>query len=90
MNLRSPSKSPIFFDKLMLYEGYLLFGIFFLFIIYISIVNVKRVIESLAMLPTFGLLLYICFIIVLAGAQSGGISDSLGAQAELRDLNNRD
>ncbi len=85
-----PVEKPDFFDKLMLYEGYLLFGIFFLFIIYISIVNVKRVIESLAMLPTFGLLLYICFIIVLAGAQSGGISDSLGAQAELRDLNNRD
>ncbi len=85
-----PVEKPDFFDKLVPYASCLLLGAIFLCLIYNSIVNVERVIESLAMLPTFGLLLYICFIIVLAGAQSGGISDSLGAQAELRDLNNRD
>ena len=84
-----PVEKPDFFDKLVLYESYLLLGVFFLFSIYASIVNVERVIEALKFLSVLGSILYIFFII---GLQIGGIgiSDSLGAQAELRDFNNRD
>ena len=84
-----PVEKPDFFDKLVLYEGYLLLGVFFLFSIYASIVNVERVIEALKFLSVLGSILYIFFII---GPQIGGIgiSDSLSAQAELRDFNNRD
>ncbi|HAW34426.1 MAG TPA: hypothetical protein DCX19_07405 [Alphaproteobacteria bacterium] len=62
----------------------------FLYAVYTSIVNVERVIESLATLSTCGSILYISFIIGFAGVGSGGISDSLSAQAELRDFNNGD
>ena len=84
-----PVEKPDFFDKLVLYESYLLLGVFFLFSIYASIVNVERVIEALKFLSVLGSILYIFFII---GPQIGGIgiSDSLSAQAELRDFNNRD
>ncbi len=83
-----PVEKPDFFDKLVFYEGCLIFGGVFLCAIYTSIVNVERVIEFLATLPMFGSILYIGFLISFAG--SGGASDSLGAQAELRDFNNRD
>lgn len=84
-----PVEKPDFFDKLVLYEYYLLLGVFFLFSIYASIVNVERVIEALKFLSVLGSILYIFFII---GPQIGGIgiSDSLSAQAELRDFNNSD
>lgn len=85
-----PVEKPDFFDKLVFYEGCLLFGGMFLYAVYTSIVNVERVIESLATLSTCGSILYISFIIGFAGVGSGGISDSLSAQAELRDFNNGD
>lgn len=94
-----PAEKPDFFDKLVFYEGCLLFGGVFLHAVYTSIVNVERVIEFLVSLPIGGSILYISviiadfiiFIIGLAGAESGGgISDSLSAQAELRDFNNGD
>lgn len=94
-----PVEKQDFFDKLVFYEGCLLFGGVFLYAVYTSIVNVERVIEFLVSLSIGGSILYISviiadfiiFIIGLAGAESGGgISDSLSAQAELRDFNNGD
>lgn len=98
-----PVEKPDFFDKLVFYEGCIIFGGAFLYVflhaVYTSIVNVERVIEFLVSLPIGGSILYIgviiadfiIFIIGLAGAESGGgISDSLSAQAELRDFNNGD
>lgn len=97
-----PAEKPDFFDKLVFYEGCIIFGGLLLYYsivsVYNSIVNVERVIEFLVSLPIGGTILYISviiadfiiFIIGLAGAESGGISDSLSAQAELRDFNNRD
>lgn len=58
-----PVEKPDFFDKLVLYESYLLFGVFFLFIVYNSIINVERVIEALVTLSVLGSILYIFFVI---------------------------
>ncbi len=83
-----PVEKQDFFDKLVFYEGCLLFGGVFLYAVYTSIVNVERVIEFLVALPMFGSIWFISIFISFAG--SGCASDSLSAQAELRDFNNGD